>query len=268
MSSKTSNGDAIVAPLPLPQPDADPCTWPTPARPIAPSASEVHVWCATPAALSQHLSSFHSLISVAERDRADKFRFAADREGYIIRHGILRIILSRYLELEPTRIEFVHGYAGKPALKADRVPLFFNDSHSRELALFAFTGGCPIGVDIECVRPIPEFESIASHYFSPREVQRMRTLSSDKKMTAFYSCWTGKEAYLKATGEGIGKSLDKVEITLDEDLRAIALHVPGNPQSPSEWKVRAFSPAPGYLAAIALHGEISAVNCWRFPASW
>jgi 4'-phosphopantetheinyl transferase len=264
MPSKAIRANAITSP----QPAVEPCSWPAPPQDIVLHSNAVHIWCAAPRAFSQSLARFHSLLSTEERERAAKFHFAADRDSYTIRHGLRRLFLSRYTRQDPSQIEFAHGPFGKPEIKADGASLFFNDSHSAELALFAVTSHCPLGVDIECMRPIPEFENIAARFFSPPEVQMMRELSPDQRMTAFYSCWTAKEAYLKATGEGIGAGLDKVEVTLDQDLQAVALRVPADSEASDKWSVRAFSPALGYLGAVAVNAEISKVSLWRFPAGW
>lgn len=262
MPSKATNSEPITAASP--QRNVIGPSWPPAPQDLALRDGEIHVWCAAPAAFFPELDRFRSLISQPELARAARFHFPVHRDHYIIRHGILRLILGRYLRQEPSRIEFGQGKFGKPTVKTDS-SLHFNDSHSGDLALFAFTKLGPIGVDIECVRPIPDFENIAARYFCAREIALMRELSPDDKMTAFFSCWTGKEAYLKATGEGIGQGLDKVEIKLDENLRATALHIPGDVHT--HWTIGAFTPAPRYLGAVALVGEIPAVSQWQFCAS-
>ena len=262
MSSKTNRREA-VAPA-LPQPQAGRCPWPAPPPNPALRPGETHLWCAEPGAFHQHLSRFNGLISEAEQDRAARFHSAGHRDAYIIRHGVLRLLLGQYLRQAPAEIEFLHGSRGKPVIPAAASELHFNESHSGDLALFAFTTVCPIGVDIERIRPIPDFERIATHYFSAQEVHMMRELPPDQRMKAFYACWTGKEAYLKATGEGIGAGLDKVEITLDQNLEAAGLTV--SEDSHAAWRLHPFSPAPGYLGAVALTGTITALSLWRFPA--
>jgi 4'-phosphopantetheinyl transferase len=253
---------------PLMQPDSDPCTWPVPPQDVALRNGEIHLLCAAPSAFSHSLSRFRSLLAPPELERAAKLHFPADRDSYTIRHGLRRLLLSRYLQQDPLRIEFVYGKAGKPEIKNDGLSLFFSESHSAGLALFAVTCMSPVGVDIEWVRPIPEFDKIAAHYFSAHEVRALRNLPLDDRMTAFYSCWTSKEAYLKATGEGIGAGLNKVEITLDQSLRAVALHVTGSSRAQSTWRLQAFSPAPGYVGAVAVNGNVPSVSQWRLPSTW
>jgi 4'-phosphopantetheinyl transferase len=242
-------------------------SWPFPPETIHLEETQAHIWCAVVPDFEGQLPTYGAILSFAERARAERFRFPKDRNHYIIRHGILRLLLSRYLGKRPAEIEFQYGPRGKPQITGDPAQFHFNDSHSGDLALYAFTSVCPIGADIECVRPIPEFEDIATRYFSPREVGMMRALSPEKRMEAFYACWTRKEAFLKATGEGIGTSLAEVEVTLAPGEDAEVLRVPGELQEGAEWKLRALSPASGYLGAIAFQGAIDSVCSWTVPVS-
>ena len=225
------------------------------------SDGEVHVWCLDRRDFANDLPKLSALLSSAELERATRFHFADHREFYTIRRGILRIILARYLKRDPDELEFSYGARGKPELPG--AALHFNDSHSGDFALLAVTAACPLGVDIENARPIPDFENIAENYFSPREVAMMRALSSESRMHAFYTAWTRKEAFLKATGEGIGESLAKVEVTLAPDDEPAILALPGDPQAWAEWKLKAFSPAPGYLAALAFRHADLKLRLWN-----
>ena len=242
-------------------------SWPFPPETIHLEKTQAHIWCAAVRDFECQLPLFGAMLSSAERARAERFRFPKDRNHYIIRHGILRLLLSRYLEKRPAEIEFQYGPRGKPQITGGPAQFHFNDSHSGDLALYAFTSVCPIGADIECVRPIPEFEDIASRYFSPREVGMMRALSPEDRMEAFYAGWTRKEAFLKATGEGIGTSLADVEVTLAPGEEAEVLRVPGESQEGAQWKLRALSPAPGYLGAIAFQGAIDSACYWTVAVS-
>jgi 4'-phosphopantetheinyl transferase len=196
---------------------------------------------------------FYGLLSSAERARAERFRFCKDRNDYIICHGMLRIILGRYLGRRPAEIEFCYGRFGKPEIKGDLVGMHlnFSASHSGDLALYAVTCSGPVGVDVECVRPVPHFEEIALRFFSPHEAEMLMALPTECRMEGFLNCWTRKEAFLKATGEGIGEGLAKVEVTLTPGKEAEILRIAGESQGRTEWQLRSFSPAPGYLAAVA-----------------
>lgn len=215
------------------------------------------------------LPQFQAMLSSVEKTKAEKFRFSKDRNHYVIRHGILRVILSRYLERRPSEIDFCYGPFGKPEIKGDLAGgcLNFNDSRSGDLAVYGVTRACPLGVDVEKLRPVPDFEEIASRFFTPREAETLMSLPSERQMEAFFACWTGKEAFLKTTGEGIGEGLAKVEVTLTPGEEAGILRIRGESQAQTEWQLRSFSPAPGYLAAVAFrnhnlvlsHGRVRAL---------
>jgi 4'-phosphopantetheinyl transferase len=216
-------------------------------------SNQIHVWSAVLSDFESELPRFQAMLSSAERTKAERFRFSKDRNHYVIRHGILRVILGRYLEQRPAEIDFSYGRFGKPEIKGDLVnggPTF-NHSHSGDLALYAVTRACPIGLDVEYVRPIPHFEEIASQFFSHREAKMMMALSTDCRLEGFFACWTRKEAFLKATGDGIGEGLAKVEVTLTPWEEPRILRITGESQARPEWQLRSFSPAPGYLAAVA-----------------
>jgi 4'-phosphopantetheinyl transferase len=228
-------------------------SWRSAPGPLRLASDEIHVWCANLGDFRGEWLQLYGLLSSAERARAERFRFCKDRNEYIISQGMLRIILSRYLEQHPTKIEFCYGRFGKPEIKADlvRERLNFNISHSGGLALYAVTHSCPVGVDVEWLRPIPHFEEIASRFFSPRETETLMALSTECRMEGFFACWTRKEAFLKATGEGISEGLAKVEVTLTPWEEPEILRTTAELKARTEWQLRSFSPAPGYLAAVA-----------------
>src|SRR5208282_2181592 len=119
----------------------------------------------------------------------------------------LRVLLGHYLGVAPGGIEFSYGPKGKPRLAAP-VDVRFNISHSGGLALFAFTLDCEIGVDVEHIRPLRDMQEIASRFFCAEEATELMSLPAHGREQAFYLCWTRKEAYLKAVGEGLSEPID------------------------------------------------------------
>jgi len=179
-------------------------------------ADEIHVWYAC---LEQPVSRFQrlkQLLSPDESMRAERFHFEEDRKRFIACHGILRTILGRYLNVDPSRLQFCNGKNGKPSLvdTLGSESIRFNSSKSNGVALFAFTRGREIGVDIEHIRDIPEMEQIAERFFSVKENAAFHTLPQSKKKEAFFNCWTRKEAFIKAIGEGLYCHLDKFDVSL------------------------------------------------------
>jgi 4'-phosphopantetheinyl transferase len=232
---------------------------------------EAHVWCASldpPGGPSRALAR---TLSSEESSRADRFRFPRDRDRFIVGRGLLRAILGRYLGMEPERIEFRYGPRGKPALST--VPgvegLRFNLSHSQGLALFALTRDREIGVDLEFIRPLHEVEGIADRFFSPREVAEWRALRGDQRRQAFFNCWTRKEAYLKATGDGLAVPLDGFDVSLAPGKPARLRSVAALPREASRWWLCELAPPAEWAAALAVEGGACRVRygSWSGDAS-
>jgi len=217
------------------------------------TTDEIHIWFAY---LDQPVSLFQRLLSMDERRRSERFHFEEDRRRFIIRQGILRKILGRYLGVEPSRLQFCYGKNGKPAL-ADtfgKEKVRFNSSHSEGLALYAFTHDREIGVDVEHIRDIPEMEQITERFFSARENAVFHTLPESKKKEAFFNCWTRKEAFIKATGDGLSLPLDRFDVSLVPGEPARLLGIDGDSKTASRWLLQDLKPAPDFAAAFAVKG--------------
>ena len=213
-----------------------------------------HVFLIQPETVRQRLEQ---ILSTDERNRASKFYFERDKRGFIIGRGMLRMLLGAYLDCEPRQLEFCYGDHGKPALvqkPANGKILHFNVSHTKELAVFAFSWNRELGIDVEYIRIMQDADQIAKRFFSAREYKVLQTLPASQKMQGFFNCWTRKEAYLKALGDGLARPLDEFEVSLLPGEAASLLHVVGRPEEISRWRLEAFTPAPGYVAAIAGEG--------------
>jgi 4'-phosphopantetheinyl transferase len=215
------------------------------------TSDEIHIWCAS---LEQPVSRFQRLLSTDEIIRSERFHFEEDRRRFIVRHGILRTLLGCYLGVEPSRLQFCCGKNEKPKLTDEfsRGNLRFNLSHSGGLALYAFTCGREIGVDIERVRDIPEMEQIAERFFSIREHAVFRALPESEKKEAFFNCWTRKEAFIKATGDGLSWPLDRFDVSLVPGEPARLLKIEGDSRAASRWSIQDLKPASGFAAALAV----------------
>ena len=175
---------------------------------------EIHVWFArldrpegVPASLAQVISS-------DENDRARRFRFRRDANRYLVGRGLLRGLLGRYLGVAPEAIRLSYSRHGKPGLEGRSSSLSFNLSHSDDLAVYAFCLGSEIGVDVERLDAEAASERIAENFFSPGEVAALRALPPDLQPRAFLTCWTRKEAFVKARGDGLLLPLDAFDVTL------------------------------------------------------
>lgn len=231
--------------------------------------NQVHVYYAY---LNQRASQLHQLaqtLSEDERVRAEQLHFEQDKNRFIARRGLLRTILGSYLDTEPGQLQFSYGRYGKPTLAKPFVSNFlhFNTSHSNGLALYAITVGRPLGIDLEYVRPIGEAEQIAERFFSARENAVLRTLPVGDKNQAFFYCWTRKEAYLKAIGDGLTRPLNQFSVLLDSWEPASPLSVSGDPKEVSGWTLQTLTPVPGYVAALAIEGHERRLMCRQWLES-
>jgi len=179
--------------------------------PLRPALAEgaVHVWRADLTTVGDDLSE---LLCSEERARARRFVNERDRELWGRSRGLLRALLGRYLQQDPSSLRFVTGEHGKPALADHASPeLAFNMSHSGELALYAFSRAGDVGVDVEVARrPINEV-AIAERTLGASEAARLRDLDPETRRREFLRGWTRHEAEMKCLGVGIGGGDGAVE---------------------------------------------------------
>lgn len=227
---------------------------------------EIHVW-------RVHLDDYDdrtldqlkATLAPDEKARAERLVFPRDRNAFVATRGILRELLGRYLGRLPAQIEFDYGPQGKPRLRPElskekespKTSVQFNVSHSHGVALLAFAIARQVGVDVELVRPDFAGEGIAERYFSPQEVTELRNLPASLRDESFFLCWTRKEAYIKARGEGLHVPLDSFHVSL----------TPGKPEilqaaDSSRWSLRSLRPAPRYAGALVGEGKGWRLRGW------
>lgn len=183
------------------------------------SEREIHVWRAHLNCEATVLSQLEATLDADEKARADRFYFERDRNAFVATRGILRQLLGRYLNHSPAQLQFSYGPQGKPSLQSSQSerPIQFNVSHSHGLALLAFAVGCPLGVDVELVRSDFATDDIARRFFSPVEVKEWHALPDSLRVEGFFLCWTRKEAYVKAKGQGLQIPLESFHVSLTPD---------------------------------------------------
>jgi 4'-phosphopantetheinyl transferase len=237
--------------------------WSAPPAQIALTDGEVHLWRVGLDLPPAQLARCAQILAAAEQERAARFHFAKDRDHYIAARGALRTILSRCLDIPAARLRFNYSSYGKPSLPEELggSQLCFNLSHSHGIALYALAKGQPIGVDIEHIRPDLASDQIAERFFAPGEVAALRSLPAESRARAFFNCWTRKEAYIKARGEGLSLPLDQFTVSLLPGEPA-ALLTASDPSEVERWSLHALIPAPGYVAAFAVAGGIGQVRYW------
>ncbi|MBW4642228.1 MAG: 4'-phosphopantetheinyl transferase superfamily protein [Goleter apudmare HA4340-LM2] len=218
---------------------------------------DVHVWRIDLEQPESKLENFAATLSSDELARAQRFYFQEHRQRFIAGRGTLRAILGCYLGIAPGEVAFDYQSRGKPVL-ADKLAdsgLAFNLSHSQGLGLCGVSYR-QIGVDLEYVRPIDDIEALAKRFFLPRECEVVRSLPPNEQQQVFFRYWTCKEAYLKATGEGIAQ-LEQAQVYL-------TLTEPAKLQTSTKWSLLELLPANNYIAAVAVAGGDWQLKCWHY----
>lgn len=238
--------------------------WRPPPTEVPLSIEQAHVWRASLDLPDSSVQSLRRTLAQDEIARAERFRFERHRRAFIVARGRLRAILGRYLGVAPDELRFCYNAYGKPSLVArgDEVPLRFNLSHSGGLALYAVTGGREVGIDLEQIRAVRELEGMIKCTFSARERAALLALPADRRTEAFFACWTRKEAYVKAKGQGLSVALDQFDVPVRPDESARLLRTHADPQEAGRWRLQDLAPGLGYVAALAVEGHDWQLACW------
>jgi 4'-phosphopantetheinyl transferase len=193
------------------------------------------------------------LLSQAESQRAQRFIREQDRRRFVVARARLRELLGARLGVRPRDVEFAYGAHGKPALAPGGDPgLCFNVSHCGSLAVYGFAEGRAIGVDVEAVRAMRDQDDIARRFFSPRESAAYFAVAPLERPLAFFNCWTRKEAFIKAIGDGLHYPLDSFAVSLRPDEPARILRVGDKFGKDCGWQLYSFSPVRGFVSAIVV----------------
>jgi 4'-phosphopantetheinyl transferase len=230
---------------------------------------EVHIWTASLDLPALAVWKLYETLDADEKKKAERFHFEKDRRRFVTAHAILRNLLGLYPGVKPEAVRFRHGEFGKPALSAEfaEANLYFNLSHSQRIALYGFSRGCEIGVDVEYMRDISEMERIVEGFFSIRENEIFRSLPESQKKEAFFNGWTCKEAFIKALGDGLSLPLDKFHVSLVPGESGKLLGIEGDSKEASHWCIRDLQPAHNYAGAFAVKGDIFQTKRWRWDVT-
>jgi 4'-phosphopantetheinyl transferase len=232
-------------------------SWSQPPQELSLPQGELHIWLAWLGVEPLERIRLCSYLSKDEVSRAERFVFPRDRDHFIVARGRLRELLGKYLHCPPDAVQFKTGRCGKLSLLDDGNQLRFNLSHSHGLALYGFCMGRQLGIDTEKIQPEFAGEGIAQRYFSAAEQRELAKVPKELRDTAFFLCWTHKEAYIKAHGKGLQIALDSFDVSLK----------PGEPETlrsadSDRWGMRSFMPAPEFVAAVVVEGEIHSTRFW------
>src|SRR3982075_1773916 len=214
----------------------------------------VHVWSLRTTEVSNAVvSKFEMFLTPDERKRAARFRFVNLRHSFVVTRGALRVLLGRYLHVPPAKIQIAYGSKGKPRLAEPELATF-NVSHSGGLAVFGFAASCEIGIDVEEILPLADMLDLARRFFCRAETAELISLPANQRERAFFRCWTRKEAYIKAVGEGLSVPLDSFQVTLRPGEPAKIIHLAGDANAAKTWRLCDLELPPGYVGALAYHG--------------
>jgi len=233
---------------------------------VALESDEIHIWRASLRVEPSTLQSLHHTLSEEETKRAHKFHFEKDKVNFIAARGLLRNILSRYLDTPADRLAFSSNTYGKPHLANEQKSnlLKFNMSHSGDLALYAIARAQEVGIDIEQWREHIAEEDIAERFFSSQEVTALRSLPKHLQKEAFFNCWTRKEAYIKAKGKGLSLPLKAFTVSLAPAEPASFIFEKDRPLDSTSWSLCSLDAGPGYSAALVVEGNNALIKCWKW----
>jgi 4'-phosphopantetheinyl transferase len=207
-----------------------------------------------------------SALSPDEIARAGRFHFEKDRKHFTQCRSALRALLAGYLAIPATEIRFEYLTSGKPQLVAEQNPhaLQFNVSHSADVALIAVGSEQRLGVDIEKIRSDVDIAALAEQFFSLRERAGLQALPAHLRVPGFFACWTRKEAFLKATGDGLSFPLADFSVATHPDLDPELEEINGNTEAGKLWFLADLSVVDGFRATVALDRRHSRLETYSW----
>ena len=239
------------------------------------SGGQVHVWRISidPRISAPRVLARRSVLTDDERARADRFYTPDLATRWLLGRSALRSILGRYTGVPPSALALVAEAHGKPAIdptvmarQPSTLPAF-NLTHAGELALLAVSRAMPLGIDVERVRAVRDASGIAERFFSPVERDQFRRLDPDDRDRGFFRCWTRKEAFIKAIGEGLSRPLATFDVDFAAGCPARLRRIGSDPAEAAAWWMAAFEPAPDYLAAVAARTPHASLTFYDFDAA-
>lgn len=214
------------------------------------SENEIHIYKSLLIKSPSEISEYNKILSSDEKERAGRFKFEKHRNRFIAGRGLLRQILSRYLKIHPSEIKFSYEEKGKPFLKDNRIR--FNLAHSNEFAVYAIMMDNEVGIDLEFKKEMTDALEIGKRFFSAGEFEELKNLKGSDIETGFFNCWTRKEAFIKAIGEGLSYPLSDFSVTLKPGVEPEFLWIKKNPEEVKEWSLHNIEINNDYISALAV----------------
>jgi 4'-phosphopantetheinyl transferase len=227
-----------------------------------PATEEVHILFIPLYRDRNELARLELILATDEVTRADRLLDRRIRDRFVAGRSFLRESLAAYVGLQPEELGFSVGTQGKPCLmdESGGGGLRFNLAHSGDLAVLAVTTGHEVGIDLERIRDDLPFREMAQRFFSTREQADLFSLPVESQLTAFYRCWTRKEAYLKGCGTGFSQPTDTFDVSLlPGHPPALVMHRI-SPDESARWSLVDIPVPEGYCATLAIEGEATVLH--------
>ncbi len=218
--------------------------------------NDIDIWYTNSRSLTSIVPELKNLLSNEEKIRIDNFRSRIDQVRRTISRGGLRIILSKYIDKQPSEIEFDMQQYGKPSLHNsdnNQMVLHFNTSHSYDVIMYVVTKIGSIGVDVERIQEFPELDNFVNRFFSTQERNAFTNLRTSQKKSAFFSYWARKESYIKARGNGLSLSLDQFDVSILPDQSTCLLKTRWDESDSTNWLLSDIKFDPFYAAALTVN---------------
>jgi len=221
----------------------------------------IQVWHGNIAADDVHYQDYWQVLDAGEQAHAERLKNDLLHKRFVESHGRLRNILAQTLNEPPERLNIKKTDHGKPYL-ADTPELVFNLSHSESVMVIAVAWNCQLGVDIECCKSRTSLAGLVDKCFAEEEIAYWNKLPEDRKVTEFYRFWTRKEAFVKATGRGIGLGLNRCVI--NPENQAEFLRVPAEYGQASTWHALDINLGQGFCSSLVTDQGIAGVKVMAF----
>jgi 4'-phosphopantetheinyl transferase len=228
------------------------------------ASTEIHIWEFPLTTSDSELNVYATSLSEDERIRASRFRFERDARRFTVARAAVRSILGGYTGAAGHGLRFDYSRYGKPSLAGVTADIRFNVSHSADLAMLAVVRGREVGVDVESIRVEVETDKLAERYFSLHERESLRAIPNRDRVSAFFRCWTCKEAFLKAQGLGLSRSLESFDVEVNPERPARLVSTRPDPQEAARWSLRDVQTVQAYAAAVAVNGPAPSLMVFRF----
>jgi len=224
---------------------------------VALKSGTVDLWSSSLDADASVLEYCRACLSEEERARAARFVRPDDQLRFTLARGGLRVVLARYLGVEPAALRFQPGPTGKPALldhQGGPHVLRFNLSHSHGRMLVAIAKGQDVGIDLEQVRGNLEPLKLAERFYTQTEYETIKCRSAAGHACQFYRLWVAKEAVLKAQGAGIA-ALQHCEILVSDSSSRASVRLSGDSALQPGWTVQWLSCGEDWQGAVSAFGH-------------